>query len=348
MMEPRYRVGIIGAGRIASTIQDEIETAPFSFLLPYSHAGAYTAHPATTIVAAADSNAERLAAFGARWGVDRLYADYREMLAVEPLDLVSVCVPTRAHAVVMNAVTASKVRGVFMEKPVGQTLREVDAMIAAADAAGIASVVNHVRTFDPYYRRIRWLIETGAIGTVRAVMVHWHEGMSFGGSHLFDLLRYLLGAEAAWVFARLDREPGLFDPGGSGVIGFANGVEVFLNNSVGHAAPREIDIVGDAGRIRAGDTLFPELFTKDPASPFGELVRRPFPGSVVGASPMTVAVGELVRAIESGEKAASDLRDGRANLEIAVACHLAHRERRPIDLPVHDLDLVVDDPWGRT
>ena len=60
MAEPRYRVGIIGTGRIASTIQDEVVTSPFSFLLPYSHAGAYEAHPATKIVAAADPNAERL------------------------------------------------------------------------------------------------------------------------------------------------------------------------------------------------------------------------------------------------------------------------------------------------
>ena len=66
MPEPRYRVGIIGTGRIASTIQDEVETSPFSFLLPYSHAGAYRAHPATEIVAAADLNAERREAFGER------------------------------------------------------------------------------------------------------------------------------------------------------------------------------------------------------------------------------------------------------------------------------------------
>lgn len=348
MTDARYRVGIIGAGRIASTIQDEIETAPFSFLLPYSHAGAYAAHPATEMVAVADTNAERRDAFGERWGVGQRYADYREMLATEDLDIVSICVPTRAHAAVMEAVAASGVRGVFMEKPVAQTLREADAMIAAADRAGMKTAVNHIRTFDPYYRRIRWLIETGAIGNVRSVMAHWHEGMSFGGSHLFDLLRFLLGSEAAWVYGRLDDAQGLFDLGGSGVIGFANGVEVFLNNREGHAAPRELDIVGDAGRIRAGDTLFPELYTKDPASPFGELVRRPFPGSVIGTSPMTVAVGELVRAVESGEKPASDLRDGRANLEIAVAFHLSHRERRPVELPLMDLDLAVEDPWGRS
>jgi predicted dehydrogenase len=348
MTEARYRVGIIGAGRIASTIQDEIETAPFSFLLPYSHAGAYAAHPATQIVAVADPNAERRDAFGERWAVGRRYDDYREMLSWENLDIVSVCVPTRAHAEVMEAVAESGVRGVFMEKPIAQTLREADAMIAATDRAGMKTVVNHVRTFDPYYRRIRWLIETGAIGRVRSVMAHWHEGMSFGGSHLFDLLRFLLGSEAAWVYGRLDETKGLFDLGGSGVIGFANGVEVFLNNREGHAAPRELDIVGDAGRVRTGDTLFPELYTKDPASEFGELVRRPFPGSIVGTSPMTVAVGELVRAIETGEQPSSDLRDGRANLEIAVAFHCSHREGRPIELPVSALDLAVEDPWGRS
>jgi predicted dehydrogenase len=348
MTEPRYRVGVIGTGRIASTIQDEVESSPFSFLLPYSHAGAYDAHPATEIVAAADPNAERRAAFGQRWSVDQLYPDYRQMLSQEQLDIVSVCVPTRAHAEVMEAVVASGVRGVFMEKPIGRTLREADAMIAATDRAGIAVVVNHVRTFDPYYRRVRWLIETGAIGRVRSVMTRWHEGMSFGGSHLFDLLRFLLVTEPRWVYGHLDEGDGLFDPGGSGVIGFGDDVEVFLDNRAGHAAPRELDLAGDAGRIRVGDHLFPELYTKDAQSPFGELLQRPFPGSVSGASPMTVAVAELVRAIETGEKPASDLRDGRANLELAVAFHLSSRERRPIDLPVADLDLVVDDPWGRS
>jgi predicted dehydrogenase len=348
MTEPRYRVGVIGTGRIASTIQDEIESSPFSLLLPYSHAGAYVAHPATEIVAAADTNGERLAEFGQRWGVDCLYADYRQMVDEEALDIVSVCVPTRVHAEVMAAIVTSGVRGIFMEKPIGRTLREADEMIASTDAANIKVVVNHVRSFDPYFRRIHALIEAGAIGRVRSVMVRWHEGMSFGGSHLFDLLRFLLGGKAQWVFGHLDEGDGLFDPGGSGVVGFSDDVEVFLDNRAGHAAPRELDIAGDAGRIRVGDHLAPQLYTKDDRSPFNELVQRPFPGSVDGTSPMTVAVDELVRAIEGGASPSSDLRDGRANLEIAVAFHLSARERRPIDLPVSDLDLVVDDPWGRS
>ncbi len=42
-----YRVGIVGTGRIAGSIQDEVEGLSFTFLLPYSHAGAYASEPAT-------------------------------------------------------------------------------------------------------------------------------------------------------------------------------------------------------------------------------------------------------------------------------------------------------------
>src|SRR5207244_825991 len=95
------------------------------------------AHPATEIVAVADVDAGRREAFGERWSVARRYADYREMLSRETLDIVSICVPTRAHAEVMIETAASDVRGVVIEKPIAQSLREADAMIAAADRAGL-------------------------------------------------------------------------------------------------------------------------------------------------------------------------------------------------------------------
>lgn len=272
-----YRVGIIGTGRIASTIQDEVEFSPITIMRPYSHAGAYGAHPSTEIVAAADINSERLQEFGARWNVTACYADYRDMLANEQLDIVSVCTPTRFHAEVVHVVATHDIKGIFMEKPLAPTLRETDAMIAAVDGAGIAAVVNHTRTFDPYYQRVRWLIANGAIGTPVDVMVRWREGMSFGGSHLFNLLRYLLAAEVRSVYGRLDAGDGLFDPGGSGVVEFDNGVQAFINNELGHAMAKEVDISGTNGRIRIGDMLPPELYVRNAESAFGEFLQHPFP-----------------------------------------------------------------------
>ena len=71
----KYRVGIIGCGRIASILEDD----PLR-LKPCTHAGAFHLHPKTEIVSACDINKERLTSFGKRWGIKRLYKDFNEML----------------------------------------------------------------------------------------------------------------------------------------------------------------------------------------------------------------------------------------------------------------------------
>src|SRR5207253_2818244 len=81
---------LIGLGRIASTIDDEVQGRP-SILLPYAHMACYREIPAVEVVAGADPFAEQRDAFRLRWGIERLYADYREMLDREKPDIVSVC-----------------------------------------------------------------------------------------------------------------------------------------------------------------------------------------------------------------------------------------------------------------
>lgn len=342
-----YRIGIIGTGRIASTIQDEALRSPGRQLLPYSHAGAYAEVPRTRIVAAADTNAERLAEFAQRWDVPATYTNYREMLRHEQFDIVSICTPTRSHTEVAIDVAAAGVKGVFMEKPIAQSLAEADQIIAAFRQYDVKAVVNHTRTYDPYYRRAREVIAAGTVGELRTILVHWHEGFLFGGTHLFDLLRFLIGAEAASVVGHLDPSDGLFDQGGSGLVRFRDGTDVLINCRVNHAAPIELDIAGTGGRIRIGTMVYPELYTLISEGPKSVLVQRGFPGAVPARSAMTVAVDELLGAIEAGEKPASDLDDARADLELAVAFHLADRTGGRIDLPVRDVDYVIEDPWGR-
>ena len=65
----------------------------------------------------------------------------------------------------------------------------------------MAVAVNHMRTWDPIYGLgIRQLIADGALGELRTIMAHVREGALFGGTHLYDMLRFLVGAEPEWVF----------------------------------------------------------------------------------------------------------------------------------------------------
>ena len=341
-----YRAGIIGCGRIADSIEDELVKSPAWSLLPYSHAGAYQRCPHTDLVAAADVNAGRLSEFGRRRGVERLYADYQEMLDREALDIVSICVPTRLHGRVALDVVERPIRGIYLEKPIAQSLGEARQMTAAFRSRKIKVAVNHVRTWDPTYAAVRHLVATGAIGAVRTVIAHLREGALFGGTHMYDLVRSLLRTEPEWVFGEVEAPTGTYDPGARGIIGFPGGVRVYLN-CIDDPVQFELDMIGSEGRIRVGNGLYPELWQVDRSGPQRMLVRRGFPGVHDGRSGMLRAVEDLVRAIETGSKPASDDVDAQADLQIAVALHLSHRTGERVSLPVTADDYVIEDPWGR-
>ena len=67
MTEKVYRVGIIGCGRITSTIDDEIDYSTYEVnRAPLCHAGGYKEVPRTEMVAAAEVIADKLQVFGQR------------------------------------------------------------------------------------------------------------------------------------------------------------------------------------------------------------------------------------------------------------------------------------------
>lgn len=364
MAQPTYRAAIIGCGRIADTIEDEIESAPGWQLLPFSHAGAYQRSPRTELTAAADPHADRRTGFGQRRGVpeEHLYADYRDMLARENPAVVSVCVPTRHHAeVALHVAAHDSVKAIFLEKPIAQSLVDADRLIAAFERRRVAVAVNHTRTWDPHFAAIRRLIAEGAIGQVHCLMTHAREGALFGGTHLFDLLRSLLNRDPEWVAGEIT--PGrTFDPGSRGVISFGEDVCAYVNISESDPVGFEIDIVGTEGRLRAGQTLYPEFYTVDRSqkrpweagqSGGGSAVRstwikRTFPGIHDGRSAMLRAVENLLDSVESGSPILSTSRHARTALEIGVAFHLSHAQNGArIPFPITNLDYVIEDPWGR-
>ncbi|MGH2351991.1 MAG: Gfo/Idh/MocA family protein [Chloroflexota bacterium] len=117
----RLRAGIVGTARVGSWYDDLLADTPEQ--IPSSHAGCYAAHPRTELVAGSDLDSERLANFGEKWGISALYADYRQMLAHERLDVVSVTTLWgHDHAAILPVVAQSGVRGIFAEKPIATSM----------------------------------------------------------------------------------------------------------------------------------------------------------------------------------------------------------------------------------
>ena len=192
----RLRVGVVGCGDISPM-----------------HLDAITADPDAALVAVADVDLPAATAAATRYG-GRVYGDLDELLDREGLDVLHVCTPHHLHAPM--AVNALR-RGVhvLLEKPVATTIIDAQA-VADAAAAGPAMVgVCLQNRYNTTSRRIRALLDSGALGTVLdgRASVTWFRDSGYyarrpwrgtwaqaGGGvlinqaiHTLDLLQWLLG-----------------------------------------------------------------------------------------------------------------------------------------------------------
>jgi predicted dehydrogenase len=337
-----YRVGVIGCGRIASLLEQETWRGN-----PNTHAGCYDYCPRTRIVAAADADAERLAAFGRRWGVERLYARWEAMLEQEELEIVSVATYPIPHRDMVVAAAASGVKAIFCEKAMATTLREADAMIDACAARGVQLSINHGRRWDRQYHAVKQLLDEGRIGELQAITLQFSAGLANNGTHYFDMLRYFAG-DVAWATGHLHDAQSL-DPTGSGMFSFRSGVRGLVNGVSGRNAASLFELLGSQGRITISEERPPRCRLFVPEG--GALKEEPFPAIPederintfgAGRCVLPASVENIVESLERGTDSLSTGRDGRAALEMVLAFHESERQGNArVDFRMTSRDLRV-------
>jgi predicted dehydrogenase len=134
------------------------------------------------VVAIADIDKERANAQATQYGIDRVFTDYREMLASDDLQAVCICTPPFLH--VEQSIAALRAgKHVLCEKPVSPTLAGLD-QIAAAEREGgatFAGVFQH--RVGQGARQVKALIEEGRFGKLRFGLSEtlWQRDMEYYG-----------------------------------------------------------------------------------------------------------------------------------------------------------------------
>jgi glucose-fructose oxidoreductase len=170
----RYRVGVIGFAHMhVNELVDRFVATGRADIVAV--ADTVPATPSLTTVEGSRS-ANLLRAMGLPNGPHR-DADWRAMLAREALDIAILCPEISQHAEVAEAVAAAGVP-IVTEKPMAGTLADAQRMAAAAQAAGVALATNWPTTWRPAIRRVKDLIDDGAIGDVW--QLKWRNNPSLG------------------------------------------------------------------------------------------------------------------------------------------------------------------------
>ena len=204
-------VAIVGCGRISGL-----------------HELGYHGMAEAKIVAVCDLNREIVERQAHKWGVDKIYTDFGQVLNDPAVDLVELLVPHHLHAgMTVEACRAGK--HVSVQKPMATCVSQADCMIEAADRAGVILRIYETFVFYPPAVQARKLLLAGEIGEPQMLRMHVSTGstdcgwevpmdawiwrfneeqcgggpMIFDhGYHLFSLAHYLMGPVErvyAWI-----------------------------------------------------------------------------------------------------------------------------------------------------
>ena len=356
-MSAKYRAGVIGRTNRGN----------------YGHGLdiVYADSPDVDCVAVADDDGEGLQEAGKRLRVEALYADYREMLEKEDLDIVSVAPRwVDCHHDMVIACAEAGVKGIFCEKPMAKTLAEADAMLDAFQRRNVKVAVAHRRACA-HEQHGKNLVDRGEIGQVQTIKSHGKCDQRVGamdlavlGTHMLDSMRYIAGADVAWAYGHVTKDgeevtaadvyeekEGVGKTAGNRVwayYAFKNGVTGSFESYAGDNPGGRwfgFEVHGSEGILAVRNSpksemyLYPHAFwTPGEDDPEWERIHLPEWDRHENHTRQSnlMILEELVQAIEiDGEvtKCCSGA-DARAALEMIMAVHESQRLKSRVDFPL--------------
>ena len=187
----RLKVLIIGCGNIAGGFDAGKPGLPE---LPLTHAGAYTKDGRFEIVGCVEPDEAKREAFMRRWQVPLGFRAMDEVVnSGQTFDVISVCSTTRCHADDLRSCVKLGPKVIFCEKPVTTTAAETAQAIKSCNEANVLLAVNYTRRWDPMITELAKDIRMGRRGALRSVAGIYNKGLLNNGSHLLDLLAFILG-----------------------------------------------------------------------------------------------------------------------------------------------------------
>jgi myo-inositol 2-dehydrogenase/D-chiro-inositol 1-dehydrogenase len=120
--------------------------------------------PDAGLAALADPNVESAQALAASLGTTKVTASAEDILADPAIDAVIIASPARFHAALTSKAAAAG-KHVFCEKPAAQDLDELDAALAAVEAAGVHFQIGFNRRYADDFQAAKKDLAAGTAGT---------------------------------------------------------------------------------------------------------------------------------------------------------------------------------------
>ncbi|MCA9187159.1 MAG: Gfo/Idh/MocA family oxidoreductase [Planctomycetales bacterium] len=325
------------------------------------------------MIALADQDENGRQAARKRVEPQRVYADFREMLQKEQLDIVAICPRWLDQHHEMITACAEAGCHIYMEKPFCRTLAECDQVVDLLQSRNLKLGIAHISQYSPVLDVVKQLIAEGEIGDVLELRARGKEDRRGGGedlwvlgSHVFGLMRSLAGGNAIECSATVLQGGHLVKKAdvqeGAEGIGLLTGDNLqaryrFASGAFGHFASRRdragspsrfaIQVFGSKSVIEMeSGYLAPAYILRDSSWSPGRSGKRweQITSAGIGQPEPRqdgtyegghlAALIDLLAAIEEDRATRCSAEDARAIVEMIAAVFESHRVGTPVPLPL--------------
>lgn len=352
LLPPKIRFGVIGVGNMGSTHANYLWNGEIDW---------------AELNCVCDIDLQKLTRCAADKPGLACYQDYRQMLSSGKLDAVIIATPHYFHHEMAIAAFKQGLH-VISEKPLGVRVQDVEEMNRAAIASGkVFSSMFCVRT-DPWFRKIRELVQSGALGQIKRVnwiKTDWYRPQAYhdsspwrsswageGGGlianqspHNLDMLQWIFGMPqklTAFVsfgkYYHIEVEDEV-----TTVLQYPGFTCTYIASTGEAPGTDRMEIIGDLGRLTFENQKL--LFRKNEISEreFNRINTVPFAAPVSHEEQIPAPAGEMkhqhitqnfVNAILCGEELIAPGLDGINEVSLANAVYLSAWTEQTVTLPV--------------
>ncbi|UCD73730.1 MAG: Gfo/Idh/MocA family oxidoreductase [Candidatus Bathyarchaeota archaeon] len=236
------------------------------------HVRVFSSFEKVVLAAVADIDLNRARTVAKEYGVTKTFTDYSKILEDPSIGAVSICTPTTTHwKIAEEAVDSGK--DVFVEKPICDTSEQARLLVAKAEREGVKIMPGHIERFNPGVRRIKNLLNEGALGEIVLLFAkrvgRWPDRIGDVGVikdsaiHDLDLTRYLIDEEPVSIYAKAGSLGHRYEDFAEIIIGFPGVKTAFIESN--WLTPRKIRrmIVTGKEAIAELDFLSQEVVLED-------------------------------------------------------------------------------------
>jgi predicted dehydrogenase len=264
-------------------------------------------------------------------------------------DLVCVATNGPSHAALALEAMDRGAKYVMVEKPMGCSVAECDAMMEKAKEKGVKISVDQIRRFMPFYRWLADGVKDGRWGKLQNITIQ-RPGCGLGclGTHSFDMVRDISGEEivrvTGWVDDVKTRNPRgaeFKDPGGLVILELESGARAVIIQIEDGSGPVTIEFNLSSARIRIDEKLGDlEIIERDlsvkegPGKPAKYTKVAP-PDGMVGKNNLLAQIEDLLKDLLYLDDMYCDASHGKRAVEVLVAAYISNEKGNiPVRLPI--------------